>query len=38
MEAGLTAGFYLAISALAAGTILGAISVPFYAALWFIRK
>lgn len=38
MEEGLTAGFYLAISALGAGAILGAISVPFYAGLWFIRK
>jgi len=37
MEEGLMAGFYLSISALAAGTILGAISVIFYSALWFVR-
>jgi len=37
MEEGLIAGFYLSISAVAAGAILGAISVIFYSALWFIR-
>jgi len=37
MEEGLTAGFNLAISAIAAGAILGVVSSVLYSALWFIR-
>lgn len=38
MEEGLIAGFYLGMSALAAGTILGVVTTVLYSALWFIRK
>jgi hypothetical protein len=38
MEAGLIAGFNLALASLAGGVILGVISVIFYAGLWFLRN
>jgi hypothetical protein len=38
MEEGLIAGFNLALMAVAGGVILGAISIPIYAGLWFLRK
>jgi len=37
MEEGLIAGFNLAISAVAAGALLGIVSSVLYSALWFVR-
>jgi len=38
MEEGLIAGFNLALASVAGGVILGTLSVPIYAGLWFLRK